>query len=62
LYEVIKEAVMEAEREVFLAKQGGRKNGYYQRGLATRHGRLQLSVPRDREGRFHTALFAPYQR
>jgi len=69
LYEVIKEAVrqtleavMETEREVFLAEQGGRKNGYYQRGLATRHGRLQLSVPRDREGRFHTALFAPYQR
>ena len=30
--------------------------------LVTKHGRLRLSVPRDREGRFRTALFAPYQR
>ena len=56
------EAVMETEREAFLAERGGKKNGHYQRGLATRQGLLRLSVPRDREGRFRTALFAPYQR
>ena len=56
------EAVMEGEREAFLAEQGGRKNGHYRRDLITKHGRLRLSVPRDREGRFRTALFAPYQR
>ena len=56
------EAVMETEREAFLAEQGGKKNGHYQRGLATRQGLLRLSVPRDRNVRFRTALFAPYQR
>jgi len=39
------------------------KNGYYQRSLDTRYGKIEnLMVPRDREGAFHTALFAPYQR
>lgn len=56
------EAVMETEREAFLTEQGGKKNGHYQRSLATRQGLLRLSVPRDRDGRFHTTLFAPYQR
>jgi len=63
--EVVKqvlEGVMELEREVSLAERGGVKNGYYERGLATKHGPVRLRVPRDREGRFHTALFTPYQR
>jgi putative transposase len=39
------------------------KNGYYERILDTRYGRIQnLSVPRDREGHFRTKLFDPYQR
>jgi len=50
------------EREVFLAEEGGTKNGYYERGLVTKPGPVRLRVPREREGRFHTALFAPYQR
>ncbi|NIK11771.1 IS256 family transposase [Alkalibacillus almallahensis] len=39
------------------------KNGFYERLLDTRYGRIDdLSVPRDREGCFQTALFDPYQR
>lgn len=39
------------------------KNGFYTRTLDTKHGHIgDLSVPRDRNGEFQTALFAPYQR
>lgn len=39
------------------------RNGYYQRILDTKFGRIDnLSVPRDRNGDFQTALFQPYQR
>jgi putative transposase len=39
------------------------KNGYYERILDTRYGRIEdLTVPRDREGHFQTSLFDPYQR
>ncbi|MED1276496.1 IS256 family transposase, partial [Bacillus paranthracis] len=39
------------------------KNGYYQRMLDTKFGRIEdLSVPRDRNGDFQTSLFQPYQR
>lgn len=57
------EVIMEAEREAFLREHGGRKNGYYTRDLDTTVGRIEdLRVPRDREGRFRTQLFRPYQR
>jgi len=36
--------------------------GYDTRGLVTRIGKLELRVPRDREGRFSTELFERYQR
>ncbi|MBB4824523.1 putative transposase, partial [Sporosarcina luteola] len=40
-----------------------RKNGYYERQLDTRYGRIEeLAVPRDRDGMFRTQLFDPYQR
>ena len=35
---------------------------YYSRGLVTRIGKLELRVPRDREGRFSTELFDRFQR
>lgn len=39
------------------------KNGYYQRSLDTRYGKIEnLTVPRDRLGEFQTQLFDPYQR
>ncbi len=40
----------------------GYRNGYCQRDLFSRVGRLTLRVPRDREGRFSTQLFERYQR
>jgi len=40
----------------------GYRNGYRQRDLFTRVGRMTLQVPRDREGRFSTQLFEHYQR
>ena len=40
----------------------GYRAGYYTRGLVTRIGKLELRVPRDREGRFSTELFERYQR
>ena len=40
----------------------GYRSGYYQRGLVTRIGKLELRIPRDREGRFSTELFERYQR
>ena len=40
----------------------GYRAGYNTRGLVTRIGKLELRVPRDREGRFSTELFERYQR
>lgn len=40
----------------------GYRNGYYTRDLMLRVGRIELAVPRDREGTFRTELFERYQR
>ena len=40
----------------------GYRNGSYKRQLTTRVGRLELEVPRDRDGTFQTELFQRYQR
>lgn len=40
----------------------GYRSGYYGRSLVTRLGKLELRVPRDRDGRFSTELFDRYQR
>ena len=73
LKELMKEAlqeVLEAEMTEALgagpgertADRVGYRSGYYSRGLVTRIGKLELRVPRDREGRFSTELFERYQR
>ena len=36
--------------------------GYYTRNLVTRIGKLELRIPRDRNGHFSTELFERYQR
>ena len=62
--------VLEAEMtEVIGAAPGersvertGYRAGHYGRSLVTRIGKLELRVPRDREGRFSTELFERYQR
>ncbi len=44
-------------------KRRGYRNGYYHRDLVTPSGRLEdLTVPRDREGQFHTQVFDRYSR
>lgn len=70
---LVKEAlqeVLDAEMTEFLgadrsersAERTGYRAGYYSRGLVTRIGKLELRVPRDRNGEFSTALFERYQR
>lgn len=61
------ELIMKEELHNFLTvehpESSNSKNGYYQRSLDTRYGKIEaLSVPRDRQGEFHTQVFAPYQR
>jgi len=73
LKDLLKESlqeVMEAEMSETLGAapsertegRSGYRSGYYSRGLVTRIGKLELRVPRDREGRFSTELFERYQR
>ena len=62
--------VLEEEITVFLNadtyertdKRKGYRNGYKPRIFKTRVGRIELMVPKDREGRFQTELFDRYQR
>ena len=42
--------------------RSGYRNGQYERELTTRVGRLELEVPRDRDGTSSTQLFERYQR
>ena len=61
---------LEAEISTFLqaepyqrtTQRTGYRNGYKPRIVKTRVGRIELSVPQDREGRFHSGLFARFQR
>lgn len=69
LQHIIQE-VLEEEMTAFLKaepydrteERNGYRNGYKPRVLKTRVGRLELMVPKDREGRFQTELFEKYQR
>jgi putative transposase len=62
--------VLEAEMSQFLGagpserteERKGYRSGYYARNLVTRIGKLELRVPRDRNGEFSTALFERYGR
>ncbi len=51
-----------ADRNERSVGRSGYRSGYYSRGLVTRIGKLELRVPRDRNGEFSTALFERYQR
>ena len=51
-----------AERYERSEDRQGYRNGYRERDLFTRVGRITLRVPRDREGQFSTQLFEHYQR
>jgi putative transposase len=65
------ELVMRQELDAFLGaawgecspKRKGYRNGSYTRDLVTSSGRLEnVTVPRDREGQFHTQAFERYSR
>lgn len=73
LKDIVKEALEEilekemsealgAERAERTESRLGYRSGHYTRGLVTRIGKLELRVPRDRDGRFSTELFSRYQR
>ena len=57
------ESLMKGEIQAFLETKEGSRNGYYERDLGTRYGKINnLRVPRDRDNEFQTALFEPYER
>jgi len=64
------EQVLHTEMTAFLGAGPGERSegrngyraGYYGRGLITRVGKIELRVPRDRNGEFSTALFERFQR
>jgi putative transposase len=64
------EQVLQSEMTEFLGAgpgeraegRSGYRAGYYGRGLITRVGKIELRVPRDRNGEFSTALFERFQR
>ena len=73
----LKELIREALQEVLKAEMNetlgamsyerscerrGHRSGYYERSLITRVGKIELRVPRDRDGQFSTSLFERYQR
>ncbi|MFC1509237.1 IS256 family transposase [Candidatus Omnitrophota bacterium] len=55
-------AFLNAEPYTRTEERRGYRNGYKPRTIKTRVGRLDLMVPKDREGRFQTELFEKYQR
>ncbi len=50
-------AYLQAEPHERTEERAGYRNGYKPRTLTTRLGRMELMVPKDREGRFQTELF-----
>jgi transposase-like protein len=54
--------VVGADRSERTNERKGYRSGYYERGLVTRVGLLELRVPRDRAGQFRTEVFERYQR
>ncbi|MRR20868.1 IS256 family transposase [bacterium] len=53
---------LQAESHERTQDRKGYRNGYKPRTLTTRLGRMDLLIPKDREGRFQTELFERYQR
>lgn len=61
---------MEKERNDYLQAEAyernetrtGQRNGYYERDYTLAIGKIQLKVPRTRDGKFSTTLFERYQR
>ncbi|MGP6207758.1 transposase, partial [Cuniculiplasma sp. SKW3] len=57
------ESLMNGEIQAYLEENNGSRNGYCERDLGTRYGKINdLKIPRDRDNEFQTALFEKYQR
>ena len=57
------ERLMEAEREAYTKEHRVRKNGFCERGLLTKWGKIEnRRIPRTREGNFYPSLLQPYSR
>lgn len=55
-------AFLKAETYERTDKREGYRNGYKPRTIKTRIGRIEIMVPKDREGQFQPELFDKYQR
>jgi len=69
LREVLQEVLEQEMTDALGAEKGerspgrlGYRSGYYNRGLVTRVGKLELRIPQDRQGHFSTQIFERYQR
>ncbi|WP_460176309.1 transposase [Thermodesulfovibrio hydrogeniphilus] len=61
LAEMLFNLLMKKERDFFVeADSDNKSNGFYQRQLGCMFGNLNLSVPRDRQGRFRSAVLPPH--
>ena len=65
LKKALAERVLNAEMDFHLkdeAEAGNSRNGYSSKTVTTGTGKVDIAVPRDREGRFDPQLIAKYQR
>jgi len=67
LKKALAERILNAEMDVHLGQDGeqaagNHRNGVSPKSVLTESGKLELSIPRDRQGRFEPALIAKYQR
>ena len=57
------ESLMKGEIQAFLEQKEGQRNGYHERDLGTRYGKIDdMRVPGERDNEIQTALFDRYQR
>jgi len=57
LLEMLLDTLMKAERDVYLKNaESNKANGYYNRSLTTGAFKLDLKVPRDRDGEFRPSI------
>ena len=55
-------SLMKGEIQTFIEENRGSRNGYYDRDIGTRHGKIDgIRFPRSRNNEFQSALFEPYQ-
>jgi putative transposase len=67
LKKALAERILNAEMDVHLGQEaeqsaGNHRNGASPKTVLTDSGKLELAIPRDRQGRFEPALIAKYQR